>query len=450
MVEHGSKANNNKKQHSLNTALKELALTTALIAILATMSFLNFTLPLQKAYAIDFTLDQASCENMVGGFWVDAMDTCEIAESATIAPGDRLIISTGTTLHILVGSSLTIGEDSAIANMGIVNNDGGINILTFSSFRNNAGGVINNGSTGLINIGDEGFGIINDGTINNDGSMHSADSGIRNNAGGVINNNEGGIIIFTSDSRILNDGTINNDGGSITLGEANIINNEGGIISNSGTITLAFSSFSSLSNKGIISNSGTIDVGDLIINEVTGIINNEGTINNMNLGENIEGIINHGTISNNVAGIISNDGIITNSFGAIINNNEGGTIDNEGTVNNLGIINDYCGTFAGNWEGVSIVDLCTLDPVQITKELIADINDTGLPKNVKNSLLGPLKQVESILSDENANNDSAVCGKLTDFISNVNSKEGSGKLTHKLAVEFRDSANSIGQLLECT
>jgi hypothetical protein len=450
MAEHWNKAYNNKKQHFPDIAVKELALGTLLIAILATTSFPNFILPVQRAYAIDFTLDQASCENTMGGTWLDAFDTCEISESATIVSGDRVIISPGTTLHILFGGSLTIGEDGAIANSGIIENDGEIHILTFSSFRNNAGGIINNGSTGLINNGDEGFGITNDGTINNDGTIRSADSGVRNNVGAVINNNEGGLIIFSSDSQFLNDGTINNNGGSITLAEAHIINNEGAIINNSGRIILSLDSFSSISNKGTINNSGTMDVGDLFINEVTGIINNDGTINNMNIGNNAEGIINHGTISNDAGGVISNDGIITNSLEGTINNNEGATINNEGIVNNLGTINDYCGTFTGNWEGVSIVDLCTLDPVLVTKELISDITNSGLQTNVKNSLLGPLKQIESILTDENSNNDVAVCDKLTDFISNVNSKESSGKLMHQQAAEFRDAANAIGQLLECT
>jgi hypothetical protein len=450
MVKHKYKANNIKKRSSPLIALEKQALGTSLIAIFAATSFLTFTLPLQKVYAVDFVLDQTSCENIMGGSWADAVDTCEISESTTIVSGDRLIISAGTTLQMPAGSTVTIGEDGAISNDGTINNNGTINILTFSSFRNNAGGIINNGSTGLINNGDEGFGITNDGTINNDGTIRSADSGVRNNVGAVINNNEGGLIIFSSDSQFLNDGTINNNGGSITLAEAHIINNEGAIINNSGRIILSLDSFSSISNKGTINNSGTMDVGDLFINEVTGIINNDGTINNMNIGNNAEGIINHGTISNDAGGVISNDGIITNSLEGTINNNEGATINNEGIVNNLGTINDYCGTFTGNWEGVSIVDLCTLDPVLVTKELISDITNSGLQTNVKNSLLGPLKQIESILSDENSNNDVAVCDKLTDLISNVNSKESSGKLMHQQAAEFRDAANAIGQLLECT
>lgn len=58
-----------------------------------------------------------------------------------------------------------------------------------------------------------------------------------------------------------------------------------------------------------------------------------------------------------------------------------------------------------------------------TDNLIEKINsDNGIPKNVKNSLLGPLKKVPKILNDDNPDNDQSACDKLTEFLNNLDEK----------------------------
>jgi len=88
-------------------------------------------------------------------------------------------------------------------------------------------------------------------------------------------------------------------------------------------------------------------------------------------------------------------------------------------------------------------------PGEVTDELIQDIKDLGLAKNVENSLLGPLKKVSKILDDGNPDNDQAACDKLTKFINNVNDKESSGKLDTVIADSLEADAQAIKDAIGC-
>jgi len=108
----------------------------------------------------------------------------------------------------------------------------------------------------------------------------------------------------------------------------------------------------------------------------------------------------------------------------------------EGTFNNNG----------GTVNGTITYEFC---PSEATGDLITEISGSVTDKKVRNSLLAPLKQVQKILDDGNPDNDSAACGKLDEFIANVNSKEASGKLSSTLAQQYRDAANAIKSSLGC-
>ncbi|HYL67470.1 MAG TPA: fibronectin type III domain-containing protein [Nitrosopumilaceae archaeon] len=206
---------------------------------------------------------------------------------------------------------------------------------------------------------------------------------------GIVLNNTG--TIYTVGSTLTNDGTIINNRGSEINNSGGTIDNNGGIINNGGSI---WTKGGFITNSGTINNNsgGTID-GDATINN-TGIINNYASIRNQNPGpgggtiNNNGGTINNkggatildaeSTINNNSGGSINNDGTITNYvYGTInnsgtINNNSGGTINNQnsnycnicgistinnnsgGSINNDGIINNYSDAYINNNSGAYI------------------------------------------------------------------------------------------------
>jgi hypothetical protein len=54
--------------------------------------------------------------------------------------------------------------------------------------------------------------------------------------------------------------------------------------------------------------------------------------------------------------------------------------------------------------------------------LINYVNGQNLPAGIKNGIIGPLHQSVSILTDNNPNNDVAVCNKLDAFVAQVDLK----------------------------
>ncbi len=81
--------------------------------------------------------------------------------------------------------------------------------------------------------------------------------------------------------------------------------------------------------------------------------------------------------------------------------------------------------------------------------LIDDIVFMDLLTGVENSLTGPLNQVVNVLTDDNPNNDGAVCGELNAFIIQVNLKEAIDQLTAEEADQLRQSAEAILAALLC-
>jgi WD40 repeat protein len=83
-------------------------------------------------------------------------------------------------------------------------------------------------------------------------------------------------------------------------------------------------------------------------------------------------------------------------------------------------------------------------PAEAIDELISIIqNLDNVPQSVKTSLTAPLKEASDILSDDNPNNDKAVCGKLGAFINQVNAAERRGTLTPDQADDLRTQAEDI-------
>ncbi|MEB2812754.1 hypothetical protein, partial [Campylobacter upsaliensis] len=218
---------------------------------------------------------------------------------------------------------------------GIRNNNGTIQTLTISGGQVQ-GGVHNNGTLNKLDLSN---GTINGGITNNRtmGSISVSDSTVNGNivnsganaSTGAINitktSNVSGSIVnsdgATFNSQITLDqnsklGGISNNANS-TMGGTLTLNGEVGTISNAGT----FNSTLTLSNKvGTIENKqgGTIS-NDITINQngSVGAINNEGTM---------QDITNNGTLSK-----------ITNSGTMKVITTKDGSLNNQGTIENLKI-----------------------------------------------------------------------------------------------------------------
>jgi len=108
------------------------------------------------------------------------------------------------------GGTVEINLSGQFITTGIINNDGTINISTFSDLSNN--NIINNNFDGVIN-NNSGETIENFDTINNDGIINNNDGGvINNNVDAVLNNNLDGTINNKVSATINNFGTFNDDG----------------------------------------------------------------------------------------------------------------------------------------------------------------------------------------------------------------------------------------------
>jgi len=307
-----------------------------------------------------------------------------------------IIINSGTIINsggtIINDGYITIYHNQITNHGTITNNSDGIifNTIAIDNFGTiDNYGIITNSYDNFFNILNEknNFGIINNsGIINNYGKIDNSSGNINNIDtvnGGTINNYN---VIDNYSGTFFNSGTITNiygdtniyeltsDYGDIIINGGTIIN--GDTIENYGTID----NFGTIDNSGDIFNSGTIiNYYNPITNNSDGIINYNGTITNNSDGtifNNYDAIIdNFGTIDNN--GTIDNkfDGIIRNyfkinNFGTIdnfgtINNRYSGIIDNFGTINidfhfpygkiyNVGKINNCGGIISGPISGNSV------------------------------------------------------------------------------------------------
>jgi hypothetical protein len=168
-----------------------------------------------------------------------------VIHAEVIAVGRRCIIS--GILTIEEGGTLTINgfSDLPLAVYGTVHNHGVINVgmsITTGNLGVWVQGTLNNGSTGVINLGKlESWSLftVGAGTVNNDGLLNiqnpdTSFAGIYNNAN-FNNNAEGEVIIRKCQFGIDNQGTISNEGNILieNIGNTGISNSE--ILTNEAT-----------------------------------------------------------------------------------------------------------------------------------------------------------------------------------------------------------------------
>jgi len=314
--------------------------------------------------------EQTGCEN-ISGTWDEATTTCTISDY-TIYNLSRLTVSQDATL--VVTGTLTVG------NSELVNNVGSTIILDGGTI-DSRGDIINNGIIENNNgfILQKMYGLLENsyaGTINNNGIITFDSSSMDNQENyGEINNF--GTINIERRTYFLNGNTLNNEGiinikktlessspyFSTTPGST-FYNGIDGVLN----IENRVSFWSEQGNDGIINilPSGEFNVGNTLNNNAGGTLNNDGLIT-IELSDEIN---NDGTINNRPTGEIIlqqrdeipyEGGIIPPYYSTINNNvegdinNIGGTVFNNGTINNLGEIRNMCdgvfenpGIFTGN------------------------------------------------------------------------------------------------------
>ena len=332
---------------------------------------------------VHLNIDFAVC-----GGWLEIFD------------GSELIIDAGNTLTEEGGErTILINCGSTLTVLGILDNFGTVDLFCDSSALTNSGQVINHENAAILISGI----YSNDGPTTNDGFIHLLQEGFMTLDNGDVINNNGYILIDFGETLNNNDGgVINNFGSGIFFGIDNfgtVNNNEGGTINNDGDIingdTGEWFDHGTFNNNGggHLTNDFRFDVGGGTLNNEGMIVNEarlrnndvEATINNEESGfiSNNGRLFNSGTFNND--GIIENTRIITND--GVLNNNEGGSIDNDaGTINNNipGIITNRDDIFNG---GETINNFDTIIN-ECEGEIIGDI---------------PLENVDSITFNRSCN-----------------------------------------------
>ena len=433
------------------------------------------------------------------GIWneriISNLGTMTVSSSGSAAHGifnnDGTISNSGTLN--LENADVSIG----IFNHGTIENSGSMNVnsnFTNGGIENDFGTITNTGTLTVSSIDSTGirggfFGtsiITNNGTLNvsNNGGtgIYTASLGAVTNSGNVVISNTAGQGITIGGGNLTNISTLtvaNSDGVGLFFPSGFVYNAVLATINNNGKIQSGFPGFFSIMN-----NSGTINNNGIFNNTYTSVtnINDDGTFNHeatgiiaigpdasINVfcggtfndnGGSVEGIITFEDCAAPVITILGANpaivvlGLTYSDAGVTVTDDvdTSPTLTTVSTVNTT-IAGTYTVTYTAEDEaGKSSTAIRTVKVVtksQATQSLIDSINAQVTDKNVKSALLSTLKEIQKILNDNKPANDSSACIKLADFITHVDSKEASGKLSSSLAQAYRDLANQIMTSLGC-
>ena len=81
--------------------------------------------------------------------------------------------------------------------------------------------------------------------------------------------------------------------------------------------------------------------------------------------------------------------------------------------------------------------------------LISRVTSLNLTQTAESGLVTPLQQTKSLINDRVADGGQAACGKLSDFVSKVNSDQKQGKLDPNVASTLTNMAQKIAADLGC-
>ena len=273
-----------------------------------------------------------------------------------------------TQSTVSVGSGASLDNNAAITaditnNGNFDNSNGSISgNVTNNSVLNNAGGIINGVVTNNVN-----------GTVDN--TSGSIVGNVINNSTGSIDNTSGSIsgdVLNTGSGNIVNaggtiagnvdntgSGNINNAGtiaGNVNNTGSGILDNTNGtiggnVVNNGSLISVANDIAGTIANNGTFTlNGGTVqnDISGTGTTNITADLNNPQTIGQDNISVNSGvTVTNNGTI--NAATVLTLNGDLNNSVGSSIT---AGTLNNNGTMQNLGSVTVGGGVNSGNIKGI--------------------------------------------------------------------------------------------------
>ncbi len=269
-----------------------------------------------------------------------------LSENLEIKNDVRLTIDDGKKLTIAEGAKLIIAEGSEVINNGTIENNGTLTVVSRAGLTNNHGAKIIN--AGTLTVGednapnDECSSLNNYGEIQNENNANIAIAGSATaltnfGSGKVINN---GTLTIASGAGLNNYGDVEDatftNNGTLTVDSGAVLDNYVGgfksIFTNTGTLTVTESGMLNNATAAEIENTstGTMNINSDITND--GTITNSGTLT----------IYDGATLKNNSNAHLGNPGILNVNSGATLNNR--GEIKNDGTVNNDGTIYNTDGT----------------------------------------------------------------------------------------------------------
>ncbi|MES2776941.1 MAG: hypothetical protein V4722_22380 [Bacteroidota bacterium] len=249
-----------------------------------------------------------------------------------------------------------------VANDPVISTSG----ISIRSVTVQSGGVLTISASGVVNLNAaNGYGILNQGTVHNNGIINMGNTtaakltGIEN--GAIFNNNSGAQLNIdrtTSGINPLNNatGAVFTNGGTIRIGAISGggfgLHNNGGTFNNAGgVINISNTNYDALwiANGGF-TNSGIINIGPAGSNTMSyGVGGNYGTFNNTSSGqlninrvtnaiENLNLVMtNAGTVTIGAETLVSN--LFAPSANGLFNNNAGGIFKATGTVKASSFVN---------------------------------------------------------------------------------------------------------------
>ena len=113
------------------------------------------------------------------------------------------------------------------------------------------------------------------------------------------------------------------------------------------------------------------------------------------------------------------------------------------------VVGGYGAFFISDANNQRIRQVGTITPEQGTRILLSSIQTASLSMQVAGPLLAPIKNISKILDDGNPANDGASCGKLDEFIANVEAKVASSQLSGPKGIEFILQAESLKADIDC-
>ncbi|MDH3276597.1 MAG: hypothetical protein OEM21_00675 [Nitrosopumilus sp.] len=261
----------------------------------------------------------------------------------------------GITTNGLVNfGTVTVANGGTYQNSGLFDNIGGA-ILTI-----NTGGNFNNLGTANTHFHNEQATVNVIGTLTNQADIHQLTNGVMDVSGTLANTGAAFAVFdnrFGAELRTSSLGTINNSAGGI-IDNAGTLNNNLGSVNNSAVINNKI-------GTGVINNNvGTfkINSGGTLNNEASSNLNNDGlgTVDNsgtvINIGNvNNSGVLENENIFNNTStGIIDNTKTVTNKVGGTLNNE--GTLDNHDKFDNDGTVDNKEDATITNFAGGKITN----------------------------------------------------------------------------------------------